>query len=533
MAESFLYDPTETINKGFAQFQAGLGNAFAQIIAQKQNDYVTAEKTFQNIDALTDKLGEYGQEEIIGKTKDLMAQASKDIIKDGKLDYSALGTIRSGVTQIKNRKSAIEAGTAMLKEWTQTALASKDDLTSLTTTLGDLRGILLNPNNLSAADMGRQMQAAYTKNINSTKVLGDIFKQVTPATEFTETVEKDGNRYQVGGFQVSGYQYDKASGKFVETGAVPMIGADGQPVKNPDGSVKMVSKVQQAIETAKAQGAPAIAALRMQMGPAAATLTDDQLVASQFQRYVENNNRANKEILIKDKNELSISESNAKISEAKAKNINTEIALGNERDRAAIEASRSTTLKNKAEMDALNGNGALSTTDVNPRTNTKTTFLGKRIPIIGKDANGQPVNMIVTDKVWENGREYYSGYKAPRTMGYVEANTSNISGFQPTKIPVDSYNSKSFNAGINTIKGKSDKIAVNKALNEYNNTTMSPVKFNEPTAQQKERAKKEGRVIISMQQIRRDDPSTDGMSNDQLYKAIVESSKGSKVLIIK
>lgn len=470
MAESFLYDPTETINKGFAQFQAGLGNAFAQIIAQKQNDYVTAEKTFQNIDALTDKLGEYGQEEIIGKTKDLMAQASKDIIKDGKLDYSALGTIRSGVTQIKNRKSAIEAGTQMLKEWTQTALASKDDLTSLTTTLGDLRGILLNPNNMSASDMGRQMQAAYTKNLNSTKVLGDIFKQVTPATEFTETVEKDGNRYQVGGFQVSGYQYDKASGKFVETGAVPMIGADGQPVKNPDGSVKMVSKVQQAIETAKAQGAPAIAALRMQMGPAAATLTDDQLVASQFQRYVENNNRANKEILIKDKNELSISESNAKISEAKAKNINTEIELGNDRDRAAIAASKSTTAKNYKEMAAMDNFGG-EVVDVNAATNTKTGFIGKRIPMIGKDSSGKPVNFIANSIVWKNGKEYYQGFKAPRSMGYLEANQTTLSGFEPVEIPVNSYNKAAFNGSKNLIP-QNQKIYVNKALAAYGNTQM-------------------------------------------------------------
>jgi len=194
---SFLYDPSENINRGFAQFQAGLGNAFSQLIAQKQNDYVTAEKTFQNIDALTDKLGEYGQEEITGKTSALMNQAAKDIIKNGKLDYSALGDIRSEVTKIKNRKSAIEAGTQMLKDWTQTSLATKDDLTSLTTTLSDLRGILLNPNNLSAQDMGKQMQAAYAKNINTTKVFGDTFKRIAPVTEFTESLVPEACAFRI------------------------------------------------------------------------------------------------------------------------------------------------------------------------------------------------------------------------------------------------------------------------------------------------------------------------------------------------
>jgi len=485
MAESFLYDPTETINKGFAQFQAGLGNAFAQIIAQKQNDYVTAEKTFQNIDALTDKLGEYGQEEITGKTNALMNKAAKDIIKNGKLDYSALGNIRSEVTQIKNRKSALEAGTQMLKDWTQTSLASKDDLTSLTTTLSDLRGILLNPNNLSAADMGRQMQAAYTKNVNTTKVSGDLFKQLLPATEFTETVEKDGNRYQVGGMQVSGYQYDKATGKFVETGATPMIGPDGQPMRKPDGSPIMTSKIQQAIEAFKTQGKPALDAIRAQMGPEASMLSDSQLAANQLQRYVENNNRAGKEVLLKDKNELSTIESNAKVSKAKAGNIDTEIQLQNDKDRAAIAASKSTTAKNYQEMQQMNDFGG-DVVDINASSNTKTAFIGKRIPMIGKDASGKPVNFIANSIVWKNGKEYYSGYKAPRSMGYLEANQSTLSGFEPVEIPVNSYNKSSFNGAKAVIPAK-QKIYVNKALDAYNRTPME-IKTLAPTTGDIDRA---------------------------------------------
>jgi hypothetical protein len=468
MAESFLYDPTETINKGFAQFQAGLGNAFTQIIAQKQNDYVTAEKTFQNIDALTDKLGEYGQEEITGKTSALMNQAAKDIIKNGQLDYSALGNIRSEVTKIKNRKSAIEAGTQMLKDWTQTSLASKDDLTSLTTTLSDLRGILLNPNNLSAADMGRQMQAAYTKNVNTTKVSGDLWKQLLPATEFTETVEKDGNRYQVGGMQVSGYQYDKATGRFTETGPTPMIGPDGQPLKNPDGSVKMVSKVQQAIQAFKTQGKPALDAIRMQMGPEAATLTDDQLAANQLQRYVENNNRAGKELLVKDKNELSILESNAKVSKATAENIDTKINLENENTRTGIEL-------NQAKIKEANMNSDLMFSNTVDVTNdSKTGFTGKRIPIAGKDEKGSPVNMVVNSIITRrmpNGelKEFYQGVQNTGNLGYVGVQNATLNGKQ-IEIPVTPYNQTSFNSVINM--QKKDRPIIMKAINAYKSTAL-------------------------------------------------------------
>ena len=532
MAESsFLYDPSENINRGFAQFQAGLGNAFSQLIAQKQNDYVTAEKTFQNIDALTDKLGEYGQEEITGKTSALMNQAAKDIIKNGKLDYSALGDIRSEVTKIKNRKSAIEAGTQMLKDWTQTSLASKDDLTSLTTTLGDLRGILLNPNNLSASDMGRQMQAAYTKNINTTKVFGDVFKRIAPSSEFTTTVDKDGNRYQVGGTVVdAGFQYDSATGKFVPKGDVPVVGPDGKPVLNSDGTAKTVPYMQKVINDFKAQGAPAIAALRAQMGPDAAMLSDDQLIADRFKAYVDNNNIANKNVLSKDKNQLSTEESQATIAKAKAGNIDTEIDLGNQRDRAAIAASISTVAKNNAEMGALNSPDNF--VDVNSGTNTKTGFLGVRLPMIAKDASGKPVNFIANNIVWKNGKEYYSGYKAPKSMGYVEANQSNLQGFEPIEIPVDSYNRTAFNASKGGLTANK-KVVVNKAVNAYNSTPMKVIPVNQATPAQKARAAKEGKTILSMSQIRLEQGIPNSVSNADLYNSIVESAKGNKVLIIK
>jgi hypothetical protein len=503
MAESsFLYDPSENINKGFAQFQAGLGNAFAQLIAQKQNDYVVAEKTFQNIDALTDKLGEYGQEEITNKTTDLMNKAANSIIKNGKLDYSAVGEIRNGVSTIKNRKSAIEAGTQMLKDWTQTSLATKDDLTSLTTTLSDLRGILLNPNNLSAQDMGKQMQAAYAKNINTTKVFGDTFKRIAPVTEFTETVDKDGNRYQVGGTTVSGFKFDKATGKFIPQTEVPVMGPDGKPATYLDGTPKTMPYMQKIVSDFKAQGAPAVAALRAQLGPNAATLTDEQLIADQFRLYVDNNNIANKNVLVADKNKLSAEASQAGMLELELKNKPTEIALSNQLKSTGIASNLSTIQRNKAEIENINNVGG-GTTAVDDSHNEKTGNLPRRLPMIGKDASGKPVNFIATQIVNKNGKEFYVGYAAPKSLDYQSANLSNLQGFTPIELPVNAQNTAAFNAAKSVVP-KAQKKSFESAINEYKQTPISP------------------RPVVSISKYRQLHPDKNNLKHNELINWLLE-----------
>ena len=532
MAESYLFNPTEGINKAASQTQAVLGNIFTGIIAQKQNDYNIAEKTFENINALTDKLGEYGQEEITSKTTSLLDDAAKSIIKNGKVDYAQIGRIRNGVSTIKNRKSAIEAGTQMYKEMAQTALATKDDLLSLGVTLDGMRSVILNPENLSAEDMGRQMQAVYQKNVNTSKVFNDMASRIAPTQTYEQTYIKDGANYGVAGKKVGDYVLDPTTGKFTAPANVQAKNPDGSLVFRPDGDPQMIPYSSQKFnDFMQAGGASVLDAIRKQLGENSVFQSNEQLFESRFQNYVQGNNTIQKNVEIKSADEILFNKNKAKESTLTVENLPTKQALENEQTEANIGLTKARTAKEYEDLKLMQGGaGGSGSVDVNQEKNEKTGFFGKRMPISGKDANGNRVNIISTSTVWRNGKEYYQGNLNTSDLGYVAAQNAVLNG-KYIEIPVDSYNKAAFNATLNL--AKRDKPIIMKALNDYNNTPMQIMKFNEATPEQKLRAQKEGRKIISMSQIRRDDPRTKGISDDDLYKSIESSAKGSKVLIIK
>ena len=305
MAESYLFNPTEGINKAASQTQAVLGNIFTGIIAQKQNDYNIAEKTFENINALTDKLGEYGQEEITSKTTSLLDDAAKSIIKNGKVDYAQIGRIRNGVSTIKNRKSAIEAGTQMYKEMAQTALATKDDLLSLGVTLDGMRSVILNPENLSAEDMGRQMQAVYQKNVNTSKVFNDMASRIAPTQTYEQTYIKDGANYGVAGKKVGDYVLEPTTGKFTAPANVQAKNPDGSLVFRPDGDPQMIPYSSQKFnDFMQAGGASVLDAIRKQLGENSVFQSNEQLFESRFQNYVQGNNTVQKNVQLDSANKI-------------------------------------------------------------------------------------------------------------------------------------------------------------------------------------------------------------------------------------
>ena len=107
---AYTYDPSQNIQQGFQQAASGVGNIFTQIIAQQQRDYNLAENAFQNIEALKKNLNIFGQKSITAKANDLLGKTSSAIMKNGKLDYSALGDIRQQVAEIGDLKQGYDVG---------------------------------------------------------------------------------------------------------------------------------------------------------------------------------------------------------------------------------------------------------------------------------------------------------------------------------------------------------------------------------------------------------------------------------------
>lgn len=423
MAESYLFNPTEGINKAGAQIQANLGNIFTGIIAQKQNDYNIAEKTFENINALTDKLGEYGQEEITSKTTSLLDDAAKSIIKNGKVDYSEIGRIRNGVSTIKNRKSAIEAGTQMYKEMAQTALATKDDLLNLGLTLEGMRNVILNPNNLSAEDMGRQMQAVYQKNINTSKASTDIFSRIAPSQTYEQTYSKDGATYGIAGKKISEYVLDPATGKFTAPSQVQAKNADGTPAVNPDGTPKMIPYSSQKFnDFMQAGGATVLDAIRKQMGDNSVFQSDEQLFESRWQNYVNSNNTIQKNIEAKSKAQNTFDEKKAEEATINVGNLPTKINLENKKTQAEINLTAARTegerLSNQMTKDLVSNSTPLESLGISVTDNTKNVDFGKQIKVNTVDWNGKQVPFLATNLGYDKNKGTYfiSGYPNPKSV---------------------------------------------------------------------------------------------------------------------
>lgn len=421
MAESYLFNPTEGINKASNQMQVNLGNIFTGIIAQKQNDYNLAEKTFENINALTDKLGEYGQEEITSKTTSLLDDAARSIIKNGKLDYSEVGRIRNGVSTIKNRKSAIEAGTQMYKELAQTALATKDDLLNLGVTLDGMRSVILNPENLSAEDMGRQMQAVYQKNVNTSKMSNDILSRTAPVTAFEETYEKDGAKYGIAGKKVGDYVLDRATGKFTAPTQVQAKNTDGTLAVNVDGTPKMVSYINQKYQDfIQAGGASVLDAIRKQLGENSVFQSNEQLFESKFQNYVNGNNAVQKNIEMKSADELILTGSQARKAVIEEKNLPTKQALENRQTTANIglinERTKGERLDNQLTEETISSSAPLENMGITVKGNEKNVNFGQSIQVNSVNLYGKMTPFVATDLSYDAATQKYKlkGRPAPK-----------------------------------------------------------------------------------------------------------------------
>ena len=213
---AYTYDPSQNIQQGFQQAASGVGNIFTQVIAQQQRDYNLAENAFQNIEALKKNLNIFGQKSITSKANDLLGKTSSAIMKNGKLDYSALGEIRQQVAEIGDLKQGYDVGAKEYERMLQLGVANKDNLVSfekfykdLSSKMGD-ENLVKNPQDLQKA-----LADTYTNNLDSFKMFGKSYLSSNPYQKIAQDVRdpKTGALMRVQGELPAGWTLDAQGNK--------------------------------------------------------------------------------------------------------------------------------------------------------------------------------------------------------------------------------------------------------------------------------------------------------------------------------
>ena len=274
---AYIYDPSQNIQQGLQQAASGVGNIFTQIIAQQQRDYNLAENAFQNIEALKKNLNIFGQKSITSKANDLLGKTSSAIMKNGKLDYSALGDIRQQVSEIGDLKQGYDVGAKEYERMLQLGIANKDNLLSFEKFYKDLSAKMGDENLVkNPQDLQRALADTYTNNLDSFKMYGKSFLGANPYEKVTydKTNPKTGALMRV--------QAELPKGMIIDSEGKATFPPPKTVVVN--GQNVTVDYVDQELARVQATDPELLVRLRKQGGFAAQNLTDKEIIASQIQR---------------------------------------------------------------------------------------------------------------------------------------------------------------------------------------------------------------------------------------------------------
>ena len=213
---AYTYDPSQNIQQGLQQAAAGVGNIFTQVIAQQQRDYNLAENAFQNIEALKKNLNIFGQKSITSKANDLLGKTSSAIMKNGKLDYSALGDIRQQVSEIGDLKQGYDVGAKEYERMLQLGVANKDNLVSFEKFYKDLSAKMGDENLVkNPQDLQKALADTYTSNLDSFKMFGKSYLSSNPYQKISQDIKdpKTGALMRVQGELPAGWTLDAQGNK--------------------------------------------------------------------------------------------------------------------------------------------------------------------------------------------------------------------------------------------------------------------------------------------------------------------------------
>jgi len=267
----YIYNPAESIKQGFQQTQAGIGNIFAQIIQQQQRDYTMAESAFQNIEALKKDVNIFGQKNIASKSNELLKQAGSAILKDGKLDYSKLGEIRQGISEIKDLKAGYDVGAKEYERMLQLGIANKDNLVSFEKFYKDLSAKMSDENLIkNPQDLQRAMADTYSNNLDDNKMFIKSFSSANPMEKTVKDIvdPKTGALMRVEGMIPKGWS----------------VGADGKVVPKPpittvvNGQTVTMDYADQELARLQAADPDLLATLRKKSGVAGTNMSDKDIV---------------------------------------------------------------------------------------------------------------------------------------------------------------------------------------------------------------------------------------------------------------
>lgn len=274
---AYTYDPSQNIQQGFQQAASGVGNIFTQIIAQQQRDYNLAENAFQNIEALKKNLNIFGQKSITAKANDLLGKTSSAIMKNGKLDYSALGDIRQQVAEIGDLKQGYDVGAKEYERMLQLGVANKDNLVSfekfykdLSSKMGD-ENLVKNPQDLQKA-----LADTYTNNLDSFKMFGKSYLSSNPYQKIAQDVRdpKTGALMRVQGELPAGWTLD-AQGNKIPPAPKTMV-VNGQTVT--------MDYADQELARLQATSPEQLLLMRKQAGFAGQNLSDKEIVKASIDK---------------------------------------------------------------------------------------------------------------------------------------------------------------------------------------------------------------------------------------------------------
>lgn len=298
---AYTYDPSQNIQQGFRQAASGVGNIFTQIIAQQQRDYNLAENAFQNIEALKKNLNIFGQKSITTKANDLLGKTSSAIMKNGKLDYSALGDIRQQVSEIGDLKQGYEVGAKEYERMLQLGVANKDNLVSfekfykdLSSKMGD-ENLVKNPQ-----DLQRALADTYTNNLDATKIYGKGFLNTNPYNKIERDVinPKTGALMRVQGELPKYWDFDVTTGKIIPPPPKTMV-VNGQQVT--------MDYADQELARIQSTSPDQLVLMKNQLGSAGQNLSDKDIV----KMYIDRVPMSAKAVQVKSKSDIETEQAKA------------------------------------------------------------------------------------------------------------------------------------------------------------------------------------------------------------------------------
>ena len=274
---AYIYDPSQNIQQGFQQAASGVGNIFTQIIAQQQRDYNLAENAFQNIEALKKNLNIFGQKSITSKANDLLGKTSSAIMKNGKLDFSALGDIRQQVAEIGDLKQGYDVGAKEYERMLQLGVANKDNLVSFEKFYKDLSAKMGDENLVkNPQDLQKALADTYTNNLDSFKMFGKSYLSSNPYQKISQDVKdpKTGALMRVQGELPAGWTLD-AQGNRIPPAPKTMI-VNGQQVT--------MDYADQELARLQATSPEQLVLMRKQAGVAGQNYSDKEIVKASIDK---------------------------------------------------------------------------------------------------------------------------------------------------------------------------------------------------------------------------------------------------------